>query len=383
MYIVYKLLAIGFPAGYRFLAINLISYFCARNVSDFFSQSFFMISLLATLSGFAVSSQSYIVSRELSLPRRLLLVIIFLGASSGPCYLLWRGGFESYFVALIAALGYSVFEISRSDLAAKGKFNVLVLQGSVAVCLIGPCLYLWHESPFYLVLSFFWVLAITAIVFGAPKLIGGDSLSFDVLKDISSYSLSNGISTGLMFVIPILLIAEYGEGSATDLAKTVTLSTIFLLFPKYLSAGFMIDLQRNQNWEMTKAFEAKVVIYVSLVCAGIAIATITLFNNLMSYLMLFMAIQFSQLGLPHASVHAVLGRGMIMLQVNIKSLLFLSVCTLVIYWLFDAGALRGCMLLSVYMVYILLRTYMTRVSCIKILKNQFENKTELSLENSR
>lgn len=369
---IYRLFAVGFPAGYRMLSVNLIAYFCAASVSDYFAQSFFMVSLLATFSGFAVSSQSYVIGRQLSLPRRMLLVTIFLGLCSAPLYLIWDGTPQSYFITLFATLGYSLFEITRSDCSANGRFKTLVVHGLIAGVLMCGVVLMWRASQSILVVLVFWLLAIPAIPLMKHRVVGGDRLTLDVYKDVASYSLSNGLSTGIMFLIPLIIAGELGEGASTQLAQVVSAAALFLLLPRYLSAGFIVKLQNEQSWDMVRQFERLLITYVVIVASSFFAICYVLVPEFIPYFIFLLAILIGQIGLPYANVHSVFGLGGRMLRVNILTASMFGMATLLVYSLawFDGSRMNTLFLL--YLVYIISRNQLTRGSCMRIFVDRRE-----------
>lgn len=366
----YKLLSITFPAGYRFLSVNAIAILCSTQVSDFFSKSFFMVSLLATFSGFAVASQSYVISRSLSLSKRFLLTFGLLACISFPFYFLWRDGFISYMVVLIAALGYSIFEVARSDMAAKGEFKPIVCQGLLVIPSFLLAAYALKEFPLLLVLCVFWLLPLAAtLCYPSQSKAKSDKLNSYVFRDVSSYSISSGMSTGLTFFLPLILAKDFGVGASTELAQVMAISSIFLLFPKYLSVSLLVDLQVRQNWGMAKKVEKKITLYVLFVSVLYFALPLLFFPGFLKYTILLVATLLTQVALPFANTHMVLGRGDRMLKVNaISAAVFFLVFTILLL-LLDPGEMRAYATMSTYLAYVIFRNRMTKESCAKIIKN--------------
>lgn len=361
----YKLLATIFPGGYRFLVVNLVAYFCADEVSDIFSSSFLTISLLATFSGMAVSTQSHVMGRRLPLVERVYLVLIFLCLSAFPCFWLWDGGLESYAVALLAALGYSIFEVTRSEIASEGLFERLVLSGFISVLLLVPNLYFFQDKSLLLVLFTFLSLMVPVLFVKG----GGESshrLNLDVIKDVGSYSLSNGVSTGVSFALPLLLVTEYGDGGATVIVQVFTLSALFMFYPRYLSAGFLVSFKKYGNWKEVFQFEKKVFIYVAMVSLGYVIISAIFFLEYYKLLPLFIAVVSSQLALPYSNVMMVRGAGREMLRVNIFGFLVLLFLLALVYGVSDSGESRAEIILWCYAAYVVIRAFFLRKACFKV-----------------
>lgn len=113
---VFKLIATAFPGGYRFVAVNFIALFAIGTVSDAFAHSFFIVSLIATFSGIAISTQSYVANLNVSLVSRIVFLFGLIALVSPFVFLLWEGTVKEFLVIVLAATTYSCFEIVKSRL---------------------------------------------------------------------------------------------------------------------------------------------------------------------------------------------------------------------------------------------------------------------------
>lgn len=361
---IYQLGATVFPGGYRFLVVNVVALICASEVSDFFSSSFFMVSLLATFSGVAVSTQSYVLGRSLYLTDKLILTLVLLCLAALACYGLWVFELESYVIPLLAAYCYSVFEIARSEMAAEGRFLHLVIAGILSILIFVPVAYFLQDQSRLLVVFTFIALMVPALCMrnGKEPQVHIDAA---VIKDVSSYSLSNGLSTGVSFALPLLLAQEFGEGGSTMLAQVFTLSALFVFYPRYLSSGFLVCFKGNHDWGLVRGFEKKVFVYTLIVSLGFGFVSSVYLIDYFMYQGLFVAIVASQLSLPYSNVMMIFGAGSRMLFVNFVGLIVLVVILGGIYYSIDVGELRGMVMLWAYAAYVAVRAVFLRQLCYR------------------
>ena len=360
---VFRLLATVYPGAYRFVVINLIAYFFTQDISDSFSQAFFVVSLLATFSGMAVSSQAYVKGDSLKFTHKILLVtgLLIVVALIGIRF--WQGSFSEYSIIVLAAFGLSVFEVVRTELAANGKFKLLTIAGALSLIALIPILIFIVDSTLELVFFIFISLMISVLIVDGGKSSGRKSISVDVIKDVFSYSLSNGLSTGVTFIIPLMLIGEFGTDSATDIAQVFTFSTLFFFYPRFLSAGFMVEFKCDPaRQELLPIFRNKILVYIFGTIVIYVIAAYYFNADFYDYIWLFIAMQLSQLSLPYANANMVLGKGIRLLKVNLIAMLILAVSAFGILILLEEGANRGYVLTVLFSLYTLFRYFLTKQS---------------------
>lgn len=355
----YKLVATLFPGGYRFFVVNLVAIFCSKNISDGFSQLFFIISLLTTFTGVAVSTQSYVLERALFISSRLLLMFGLLVIISGPFYLFWEGDVQTYVLILISVSVYSAFEIFRSDFSANGNFKQLTICSFFSVALAFLAVYKYNDDLSYIVVLVFLSLLIP-LSFARSCYGGNSKLNIYVVKDVISYSLSNGITTGLSFLLPLLLIEEFGMGEATKIAQVFTLSALFMFYPRYLSAGFLVESKKNICRKAITSFESKVFFYVLVLSCFFYFLSILFFVEFLSYAFLFISIVSTQLALPYSNSMMILGKGGDMLKLNFSAFSAFFVLVFCLYLFLDSGSQRGELILYIYTVFVLVRAFLIK-----------------------
>jgi hypothetical protein len=365
---IYRLFSTLYPGAYRFIAINAIIYYCIPSVSAFFSEAFFMVSLLTAFSGMAVASQAYTKENNLKFTHMLFLIIGLLTAASLAGTIIWRGSYEEYLVVITAALTYSIFSFSRAALAAEGEFKLLTIAGVLAFSVLIPVLYMARDNSLLLTMLIFSSQMLLVLIVGYGKIFGNVSVNYSIAKDVGSYSLSNGFSSGLSFIVPLVLIGEYGENSSASIAQIFTLSTLLFSYPRFLSAGFMVDFKRDPTRvELVHDFNQKVFIFIFIAIPVYMVVAYYFKVELFDFMLLFIAMQLSQLSLPYANIHMVLGKGGALLKVNYLTITALATMTILLFVVHDAGEKRGQFLMMLYCFFMFLRYFMTKFSAKKII----------------
>ena len=180
-----------------------------------------------------------------------------------------------------------------------------------------------------------------------------------VFKGFIKYLVSNAASTSLMFALPIVIIAELGDVVAADLAQIFYFSTLSYLIPRALSAKHIPNMRNKGiiNHEV-KSFFMTIFIFV-VVAIGFALPLFYYFyDQWLVYILLFTAMQLSQLSLPFSNVLMVKGNVDTVLKINLSSMLVFLIASLLIYSLFDKGVERGEWLLVTFCYYQLFKLYL-------------------------
>ncbi len=365
----YRLFATVYPGAYRFIVVNVIIYFCTQSVSTFFSKAFFMISLLATFSGMAVSSQAYVKGDNLKVMHVMVLIVGLLSIASFAGILIWEGSSEEYLVVIFGALTYSVFLFVRATLAAEAEFRILTIAGVLTFIVMAPILYIASDAYPLLVILVFSSQMLVILMVGGKRSFGDLSVNYKIIKDVSSYSMSNGLSTGLSFVVPLILIGEYGESSAASIAQVFTLSTLLFFYPMFLSAGFMVDYRRDSTREvLVHKFNQQVLVYILAVIILSVVVGSYFKVDVFDFIWLFIAMQVSQLSLPYSNIHMILGMGAALLKVNYLTIIALIFMVAILFFSYDKGEQRGQILMVLYCFYMFFRYFLTKLSAERIVK---------------
>lgn len=327
-----QLIASLFPGGYRFLAVNAVAVFSTTDVSASFVHAFFIISIICTLSGTAVSTQSYVTYEKNSLIGRLFLVLKLTIFFSVPVYFLWNSSFQSYFYVLSISLLYSAFEVFRADMLSKGKFISLVKVAFISTFSLFISLSLFSEDYLLLSLAIFGSLFLTTLIFNNNEMeFGNTKISDRSEKDSISYAFSNGMTTAVSFAMPLLISNYYSKEESVQLAQVFTICTLLYFYPRYLSSGFMVEYKKNLDRALVFEFCKKVNLYLFVVCFIYSLVCLIYFPSFFSFYILFLAYMFTQLSLPLSNALVVHGKGAEQLKINFVTLIvFVFTCFLVI-----------------------------------------------------
>lgn len=364
MKVVFKLIATAFPGGYRFLAVNLVAFFAIETVSDAFAHSFFIVSLIATFSGIAISTQSYVASLNLSLVSRFVFLIGLIALVSPFVFFLWEGGSKEFLVIVLAATTYSCFEIVRADFMSYGKFKALFISACVAMLLLPVSFYFNQSNPYLMALCIFSGLLISVLFFiGKSSVNTYSALNKKVISDVLSYACSNGLSTALTFMLPLFLARELVDNSPTALAQIVTLAMLAYFVPRYLSAGFLVKYKASLNWSLVKKFETRVLLYVAIISAVFWAVFYFILGNELILAMLFMGLLLTQVSLPQANLLMVHGEGVTQLKVNFATFIVFSIAISLVYHFFAQGEIRAQLLVLSYIGLVILRYVSLKMYC--------------------
>lgn len=346
------------------MAVNFIALFAIGTVSDAFAHSFFIVSLIATFSGIAISTQSYVANLNVSLVSRIVFLFGLIALVSPFVFLLWEGTVKEFLVIVLAATTYSCFEIVRADFMSEGKFKALFISACIAMLLLPVSFYFNQNDPYLMALCIFSSLLISVLFFlGKNSANSYSALNKKVISDIMSYACSNGLSTALTFMLPLLLAKELAGNSPTVLAQTVTLAMLAYFIPRYLSAGFLVEYKASLNWALVKKFETRVLLYVAVISAVFWAIFYFILGNELVLAMLFMGLLFTQVSLPQANLLMVHGEGVTQLKVNFATFIVFGVAVSLVYHFFAQGEMRAQLLVLSYIGLVVLRYISLKVYC--------------------
>ena len=358
----FKLIATVFPGLYKFVLVNLVALLAVAEVSQFFSKAFFEIGLLVAFAGVAVSSQAYAKGDGLSFLSNTLMILIILSFGSLGLWVFYEGAIEGFILIVASALFLSMFEVLRAQLAACGEFMRLTVSAFLSFLFLVPLVVYLNDEKYLMVFFTFLSLFVSVIIVDRRSFSFSRKVDAEAFKNILSYSASSGLSTGLTFFIPLILIREFGEGSSILIAQVFTLSSLFFFYPRYLSAGFMVELRREKvDGSLITIFRRRLFRY-TLFVSFLFFVFAFFESQYMDFVLLFVAMQVGQLNLPYANVHMVMARGYDLLLVNCKALIFISVLLVGAYLMLDEGATRGKVILGSFLLYMFVRFVLTKYS---------------------
>lgn len=361
----FQSIATAFPSAYRFFSVYLVTLLASTEVANLFSQSFFIVSLIATFSGVAVSTQSYVKEGTVSVGLRVLTMLALTLIVSVPTYFLWSYGLESYFYVIGASLFFSLFMIAREDSIALNRMNVLAIRSALSTLLFVVFFFVLEPSGEVLVLGTFLFLFVTVF-----DLFDKNESSLTTKKtffqNVFSYSLSGGLSTGISFLLPLIVIDEFGEQSSSSIAQIFTLAMMFQFVPRFLSTRFLSSVKSSSGNTSIASFERLVFAYVIAIVILFVLVTSFLFESYNVLIGLFCGLLSSQLSLPYSNVFMTLGKGSLMLRINLASFVLLLTSACAIFLFFDKGEERGEILCWLYFSYQIMRAIYMKFRCHSI-----------------
>ena len=361
------LLTVAFPGGYKFLVVMIITIFTGDTVANEFSKGFFWVGLLVTFSGLPIAALMVSNKYVITLEQKAYLVFF----SSLITFLI------SYFIELkqldnsmniaifMSVIVLSSYEIYKRYFLNHGYF-LYIFNSSVGTLFLFVLCYLfftfiYDDTALILFLSFLSLLLPMVILFlmkGKNEEAEFSSFS-SVFKGFFKYLVSNAASTSLMFAIPIAIIAELGDVVAADLAQIFYFSTLSYLIPRALSAKHIPNMRNKgiANHEV-KSFFMTIFIFV-VVAISVSLPLLYYFyEQWLVYILLFAAMQLSQLSLPLSNVLMVKGDVSTILKINLFSMLVFLIAAISIYYLFDKGIERVEWLLVTFCCYQLFKLYL-------------------------
>lgn len=162
-----------------------------------------------------------------------------------------------------------------------------------------------------------------------------------------------------MFALPIVIIAELGDVVAADLAQIFYFSTLSYLIPRALSAKHIPNMRnKGITTPEVKSFFMTIAIFV-VVAIGAALPLFYYYyEHWQIYILLFVAMQVSQLSLPFSNVLMVKGDVNTILKINLFSTLVFLIAGIVIYHTLNKGLDRMAWLLVIFCGFQLLKVYL-------------------------
>ena len=358
------LIAVGFPGGYKFFIVLLVTTFSGDMVANEFSKIFFWVALLVTFTGLPIASLMISTEYNISGKDKVTLVLISTMISFFIAHYIELNKYTlsvNVFV-FISVLFLSSYEIVKQYFLNLADFVSIFIASSSTLVLFVFLFSVSSDNAGYILFFCYISLLLPIIflyIFQKQKNILNYSTLADVFKGFFKYLVSNAASTSLMFAIPIVIIAELGDEVAADLAQIFYFSTLSYLIPRALSAKHIPNMRNKgiANHEV-KNFFMTIFTFV-VVAIGVALPLFYYFyEQWLVYILLFVAMQLSQLSLPFSNVLMVKGDVNTILKINLSSMLVFLIASLSIYYLFDKGVERGDWLLVTFCCYQLLKLHL-------------------------
>lgn len=353
MVVLFKLIATTFSGGYRFLLVNAIAFICSSSMSDKFSVIYFLVGFNTSIIGAAIASQSYNLSVAIKLLHRVgltLLMAIIISLSYVPFY-----GSEVYYLVVFSTLGFSLFEISRAQLVANGRYREIAINGIFFITLMPTGVFLLKANFDLLVLFSFGLTSLLVLTIYFDDDLEASMQLADV-TNIFTYSISNGMSSGVNYLFPLLLV--FFGASASTVAQVFSIAMLLAFLPRYWSLSYIHKTRSNGvNRKAEFLFFTRVIAFSAFIILAFLFLANLFELEAMKFKWLFIALIISQAGLPYANTLMVYGKGAWLLKANTYSLLLSGVaCSLLL--VLDVEFINQTTLL--FFGYVVLRVVLTR-----------------------
>jgi len=354
-----RALALASVPGYRVITLLLIIFLSSDVVANKYAEIILFSSFISAFSGSAVACQIYIPRRSMSW---MVLMAYTVGLTSVCVAVLVLFGFVgdlNLLVLFSTGLFMSVFEVLKADSLVAGRFRRILVAGVLSSLALPLAILLLGENLAYLAVSVFCMPVIFMLPVHRRSSFSLDEFNNTVSADILSYSISNSFSTGIGFLMPILILRELGGNTAQDLSLLSMGASIFYLYPRFLSAALIIKFQKVIEQGDLKAVERQ--IFYGFFGVGIFLVLI---NNYIQISVVssifFMSLLLTQIALPSANAINVMGLGKQILRVNIIFVVLLIICCLLSYFTSTAGPFRALLYVSSFGLCVLVRVFMTK-----------------------
>ena len=356
------LLTVAFPGAYKLLVVLMTTYFAGQSVANEFSLAFFWVALLVTFSGVSVAALMISPNYNIRLQDKALLTLL---SSLLGFVLAYAVQLKSYslgfnFSVLFATLLLSGYEINKRTLLNSAAFLPLFKAGVATGLLFTGLFYFCYHSAYSIILMAFAAMLLPVAVLALRSVPQGSNRQpspFGLLfRDFAKHCFSNMTSPSLMFALPILLVNELGENSASELVQVFYISSLAYLLPRAIAEKNIPDMRNNgikapSVYFFFKLIAVFVLLFALLAGAGLAWS----YDYWQLYLLLFIAMQSSQLSLPFSNVLLVIGDINAILKINLVSAGLLVVISALTFLLVEPGQERALVLLLDFLVFQLVK----------------------------
>lgn len=356
-----QLVAALYAGGYRFLAVFLVGYFSSQEVSADFSRYFFWAGLIAVISGVPVAARAQAKGMNLSHRNQIVLSAILLSLAIPFAYFFWQDSLEDFVLMVVAGFLLSLFEIKRMERASEGRFGLLTVSSIVSLVALIVINTLFELPAGWLTVAIFAGLSLPVGLsyFIRPFTIKNELPLQQAYKPVAANAFSSLLSTGLTFILPLMLIEEFGHDHSVHIAQAFAISTIAFSLPRYLSAGFIVSAkQGNATYEDVKGLAKKITAFALFASLLFYVGTYLLAPEMVIFTALFVALQLSQSSLSYANWLMVHSQETKLLQLTVWSMLALAAAVAVLFMTIPTGAQRGEAMLMAFIGYQLLRFFM-------------------------
>ncbi|MGL6258268.1 hypothetical protein [Vibrio sp. WXL103] len=353
---IYPLLAISFPSGYKLFVVLVATVLAGHEVAKEFSQGFFWVAFLSSFTGLPIASIMMSKEYKLSLQQKYLIPIIFsvIAFLIAYAFTLKDDGAAYCVAVLLSTIFLSLYEVAKREHLNIAAFKPLLKASFATTLLFSICAYfVIDNAPLLLTMSILLFFLPLLFIDKAEDECANQAPAVGHREAIShyfKYAASNMFSTSLMCFVPLVLIGELGEDLAPQITQVFYISGVAYLIPRAMSAKHIPDMRLNGIHKHN--------VYTFFFCI-LAFASVAIFTvwqvvqyvypeSWLAFLLIFVAMQVSQLSLPFSNVLQVCGRSSTIMKINAFSSLLLALASGLAFLTMAQGYERALLLMLLF-----------------------------------
>lgn len=367
------MLANALPGGYRVAGVFAFTQLLSFEKSAEFSTQYFWLGFAGTITAIPIATICYSKTHKLNGIQVIVLITSSSILSTTIIDFICQSNSKTFFWnILIATILMAFFEVERTKLAVNGKFQRLTLAllfscSSLILSILAFKEHIKLEITFFVLLLSLPVLAQGAISQQSQL----PTIKWkNLMVSFLGFSVSSCLSTGLFFLLPLIIIFEYGDSSAPNIARMFVLSSAFFLLPRTLSAR-SIPALRNGDFRYNDVKQICVVIFfVSIFIYGLFLfVSLIWFHEFLPLFALAFGLLTTQFALPFSNVLMVGGNYQDILLINIYYAGLFAVLTILTILCLDQGSDRATIICIAFTISNLVKMRLTSNKVHALLKD--------------
>ena len=229
------LFSVGFPGGYKFLVIMVVTLFAGSNIADSFSKGYFWVGLLVSFSGLPVAALMVSNNHNMLPKHRFYFILISTVIAFLIAYftVLNTYPFELCLIIFVAALFLSYYETAKRYFLNIGDFIAIFIASTVSLLMFLALFITTKDDAVWLIFLVFFSLlfpmAAMLVINTYKGSLGKPSAIRQLIKGFLHYILSSMTSTSLMAALPLVVISEIGNGFSSQIAQVFSFSSLMYL----------------------------------------------------------------------------------------------------------------------------------------------------------
>ena len=354
------------PGAYRAVAFFAVTFFLADDQANKFTEQYFWLGLVGSITGVPLAALCFSKVYKPSVYKFSLFLFILCLLLSWVMYLFGNiFSIKDQFLFFFATILVGFFEIYRTRLAVEGAFDKIfyaIIVSCLLACVAIPAL---EFFPGYALVFFVFPLALPLFFISVTKsVVTNVEYSWKKLfHRFTPVMFSSALSTGFMFLLPILLISEFGSNLAATLGKIFVISNIAFIIPRVLSSRLVPQIRNGKLSYVGLMRSYKVITaYCSVLSVFFALILWCFYPDILYFSFLFFAIQTSQLTLPFSNVLMTFNCEKKIFLINLMSTMVFVVLAGLTVLFFEAGDFRG---VIICVIYAISNIYRMRLSLMK------------------